>query len=145
MFISIMMTKKEFVLSANEYINAILLQRVDLADVQEYILNSAYPTIQGIPAAIKHIQPSIYKSKETELVQQMIDDLKNTDFNSLVSVPAYVDNYMRRDITKEYKETYLNHVKWMVDSVNYSVNKNNQISFETLCEDFEYNGDWKTW
>lgn len=145
MFISIMMTKKEFVLSANEYINAILLQRLDLADVQEYIRDTAFPTIDGTLAVIKHIQPSIYKSKETAFVQEMIEEIKGFDMDTMVSVPAYVLNFIRRDITKGYKETYLNHVKWMVDSVNNSLNKSKKISFETLCEDFEYNGDWKTW
>lgn len=145
MFISIMMTKKEFVLSANEYINAILLQRLDLADVQEYIRDSSFPDSNGERLIIKKIKPSIYKSKETAFVQEMIEEIKDFDMDTMVSVPAYVVNFIRRDITKGYKETYLNHVKWMVDSVNNSLNKSKKISFETLCDDFEYNGDWKTW
>lgn len=145
MFISIMMSKKEFVLSANEYINAILLQRLDLADVQEYILDSAFPGSKGDRLIIKKIKPSIYKSKETAFVQEMIEEIKDFDMDTMVSVPAYVANFMRRDITKDYKETYLNHVKWMVELVNYDSSGGKQISFETLCEDFEYNGDWTTW
>lgn len=142
MIVSVVMVKEEFVLLANEYINAILLHRVDLSDVQEYIKNTAFPN-KGGDSMINQIRPSIYKSGETHTVQEMIDDLKDFDMKSTISVPAFVINYMRHDITNRYKEYYFTHVKWMVEKVNYNAIGGKRVDFKTLCEDFGYDEEWK--
>lgn len=147
MFLSVNMTVFEFIELTNDYNNRLTLQRMDLADIKEYIILNMDPDRTLKESCFLRISEKFYMNQENKTINEYLESLDGYDGSDVISVPIYTVNFLKQFANKKNKSFILAYIKNIISIANdlnkvYHVKNYKDVDFKTLCNDFGYDTNW---
>lgn len=147
MFLSVNMTKYEFIELTNSFYNMLALERSELNFVKEYIISCIDPDKTLGEKRLQQLG-HIYMYEEANIIKDYVESIDEFSCETVIGVPVHTVNFLKQFANKKNKSFILEYINKIINTANelnivYNVTNYKYVDLKTLCNNFGYDTNWK--